>query len=170
MKRLKNLMLLSLVPASLLLAGTAAKADSLSISLDPTLQVGSAGDVLAFDATVTNNSGSTVFLNGDNTFVDAPLTLDESPFDAFPLTLGAGDSFTGVLFNIDIPAGAPSDLYTGSFDITGGHFNSSEQFTVGVSDFEVQVAPAATPEPSSILLLATGLAGLALVFRRNLAL
>jgi hypothetical protein len=146
----------------LLLVGTA-KADSLTITLASPYQIGP-GPVFEFDATVTNDSSKTVYLNGYFTFVNPALTLDATPYESFPLTLGAGDSYTGLLFDVDVPSGTPLGLYTGYFDITGGHYNSSEQYTMGTAYFDIQV----TPEPSSLLLLASGLAGLAGIFRRRL--
>jgi hypothetical protein len=66
-KTLNNRLIWSLTTVCFLLAGTAAKADSFTISLNSPVQVGSAGEILSFDATVTNNTGTTVYLNGDNT-------------------------------------------------------------------------------------------------------
>jgi hypothetical protein len=158
MKRSGSLLLLSLTIACFLLAGAAAKADPLSIDLLVSYQYGVAGGVVAFDATVTNNSARTVYLNGDSFYVDSPLSVDDSPYDSYPLTLGPGDSYTSVLFNVDIPDATLPGLYTGDFDITGGHFNSNEEFTVGAADFNVDVtASSVVPEPSSILLLGAGL-------------
>jgi hypothetical protein len=113
--------------------------------------------VVAFDGTITNISGVTEYLNGDNTYVDSPLVFDDSPFlNGAPLTLGAGGSYSGLLFNIDIPQGTPEALYTGSFQILGGPDNSSELSPKeSPVDFDVQI----TPEPPSGELLAMALVG-----------
>ncbi len=157
MKRLRYARVLFLALACLLLAGSAATADSLSIDLLAPYQTGVPGDVVVFDATVTNNPDATVYLNGDFTYVDSPLILDDSPyFNDYPLTLAPGEPYTGVLFNVDIPLGTPAGLYTGYFQITGGTDSSSED-VLGTADFDVATM---APEPSSLLLILTGIAGL----------
>jgi hypothetical protein len=159
MERFRSLLAPSLAIACLLAAGTAAKADSLSIVLDQAFQSGLPGDVIAFDATVTNTSSATENLNGDTFIIDGPLTVDDSPFDntsVWPLTLGAGDSVSGLLFNVDIPTDAAQGLYTGTFEITGGHYSTNEGFEIGSANFDVQV----TPEPPTWELMALSLMAL----------
>jgi hypothetical protein len=135
----------------LLLTARAAKADLLTLALSSPFQTSGAG-VVIFDATVTNNTAQLVFLNGDNSSVDSPLTVDDSPYNTdFPLSLAAGASFTGELFAVDVPSGTPNDLYAGAFEITGGD-GGSDQNVIATADFYVKVIP----EPSSVLLLATG--------------
>jgi PEP-CTERM motif-containing protein len=168
MKRFRSLLAPSLAIACLLAAGTMAKADSLSIVLDEAYQSGLPGDVIAFDATVTNTSSATENLNGDNFSVDSTdLTVDDSPFDdtsVWPLTLGAGDSVSGLLFYVDIDPDAALGLDTGTFEILGGHYSTNEQFVIGSADFNVNV----TPEPSSLWLLLSGMVGLGATLRRRL--
>jgi len=166
MKKLRRLLILPLAITCFLLVGSVAKADPLTIDLDEAYQTGDS-NVFAFDGTITNTSTETVYLNGDFTYVDGSLVFDDSPYDGsdstVSLSLAAGASYTGLLFNIDIPSGTAFGLYTGYFDITGGSDNGATD-TVGEADFDVNV----TPEPSSLLLLSTGLLLLAFFARGKL--
>jgi hypothetical protein len=165
MKSLKTPLLAALTIAGLLFAGAAAKADDLTIDLTSATQSGVGGDVLSFNATVTNNTATTIYLNGDNgSYVNAPLTFDDSPYGNYPLTLDPGDTASGILFNIDLPAGAPFGVYNGYFDITGGTDGNAQNIE-GEAVFDVIV----TPEPNTLLLLATGMATLAGAVRRRVA-
>jgi len=164
MKNSRRLPVLFLMIVAFLLAGTTAKADSLTLTLAAPFQSGVAGELLTFDATVINNSGATVFLNGDDFTVNSPLVLDDSPFlNNWPLSLGNGGSYAGELFTILIPPGTPVGPYEGTFEITGGADGNAGN-VVASADFNVNLAP----EPSSLLLLATGLTGLGGVLRRRL--
>ena len=70
MKSASRLMILPLIIAGFLLGVTAAQADPLSITLFSPIQTGLPGDILSFNATVTNDSDETVYLNGDFALVD----------------------------------------------------------------------------------------------------
>src|SRR5215471_5148923 len=154
MKILRNLPVTPIAIACLLLASTAAKAGTLSITLLAPFQSGAA-KVFAFDATVTNTSGSTVFLNADAFSVASPLMVDDSPFFLTPIFLGPSNSFTGLLFNVDVPVGTPVGVYTGSFEILGSADPADTTTVAGSAVFNVQ----ATPEPSGLILVLMGFAG-----------
>ena len=86
MKRFGDLLKLSLAVVGLLLAGMAAKADSLTLTLDAPFQSGPTGfftfrGTIAYaNADSTNDQGITEYLNGDSFSVDSPTTLDDSSF------------------------------------------------------------------------------------------
>jgi hypothetical protein len=168
MKRFRNLLILSLAIAGFLMVGTAAKADPISLTITPDLTFQSGpGPVFEFYETVTNTGSDTVYLNGDDPVLGAGLSLDDSPFNTNPSfwVLAPGDFYTGLLFTVTAPSyveGA-SNLYTGSFTILGGADNSAGD-PLATVNFDIQV----TPEPSSLVLLLTGMAGLAGTLRRRL--
>lgn len=153
------------VPTMILLAPSPALADTLTLSLSNPVQSATPGSTITFDATVSapNTNTAPIFLNSDNYTIDSPLSLDDSDFFSFPLSLDPGDSYTGALFTVTLPANILSQTYTGSFEILGGADGSTFD-TLASTGFQVNP----TPEPGTMLLLATGLGLLAFVmYRKN---
>lgn len=115
---------------------------------------GNRGDTLSYFGTLTNLGSEEVFLNGD--LFNLPgddLTVDDSPFFTnFPLSLGAGESFTDAMFTVNIGPNTPQGTYQGTFTILGGpsdgDFNPLATQTFGVS--------VGAPEPGTGWLLFVG--------------
>jgi hypothetical protein len=154
---------MTLAVAALLIIGlssVAAYADTLNFTLtNPVQNMGTSGGLLTFAATVSapSTNGAAVFLNGDSFNSPSPITLDDSDFLlGFPLSLAPGASFTGDLFVLTVPANIPLGIYVGDFTLQGGA-NGGSSDNLGTVAFTVNEVP----EPSSIVLLLTGVAGLA---------
>jgi len=161
MIRKTALSLSTLLMAILLLVSSRAFADMINLTLSNPVQSGVPGSTLSFVATVSapNTNGGAVFLNSDSFDIDSPLTLDDNPFFGnFPLSLNPGDSATDVLFTVTIPTDAAITDYSGFFAILEGA-DGGVSDVLASTTFEVN----AVPEPSNVLLVATGLAGLALL-------
>lgn len=158
--------------AVFLFGSASAHADSVDFTLlNPAQSISSNGGILLFSATVSasaSNTGSEDLnslefnINPMNTFV-----IDESGFlNSFPLSLDPGQSYTGTLFGLLVPVDSASGMYGGSVVLDGGTANNA----LGTQTFSVNVTSSAapTPEPSSFLLLGTGVIAMATSFRLRL--
>ncbi len=129
----------------------AAWADPITFSLLPAAnQFGSPGSAISWNYQIINNTLADFQTLGVSAGVFVGGTADASPFD-FPFVL-AGDTVTGPLFSF-LAGPTPS-------------FNSSvfiiDTDTAGPLTAAYSVTISAVPEPSTLLLLATGLVPLAL--------
>ena len=163
MKRNKRNLLLTVTAVGLLLAAVSAHADPLSVILDDPNLTAIGGQTIYFYGTITNNDPTNTYnLDCDGTTIDPSLTFDDTGFqNNTPLFLLPGDSSGDVeLFSLYIPDGEAVGLYTGQYQIQGNDGGDTGDFQIGEADISVDV----TPEPSSLLLMGTGMlliAGLA---------
>ncbi len=170
------LQLSMLTMAATFLFSANAFADTLNVNLDTAVQSTTAGSTVSFFATVTapGSNEETVNLNSIGETFSAPgdFTIDNLSFyNTFPFTLDPGDSYSGLLFTVDVPLDAMTGLYPGLVSIYGGSdFNSSD--ILGSAAFEVDVpnaSPSAVPEPSNLILMMAALPGLGVMIRQKMA-
>lgn len=162
---------LALLSVAALLASVPALADSFTVSLLPANPTVAAGSTYTLSGTITAAAGNTgdIFPLGDTITVDAPVTYDDTLFLVnVPLSLAAGQSFTGDLFTVTLPSSIATGVYLGNLDVLssdalGNFITADAAFSVNATQ-----ASSVTPEPGSWLLLSTGL-GAAGVLRRRFA-
>ena len=170
--KFKQLLVAVAVLAALLVLPAAVKADPLTFTLDDTHSVAAGGSVTFF-GTLSNGGPPTTFLNGISfSFASgAPgsITFNDATFFALPASLASGAT-TGLVAFFDVVASAlvPPGFYVGTVTILGGD-NANAQNTLGTQEFSVTVTGGqpAIPEPATMLLLGTGLAGAAALRRRK---
>ena len=165
MKRKLAFSLMSILMMGLLSSMPAAYADTITLTLlNPTVHTG-LGSTTTFDAIVTAPSTNlgTVYLNGDSFTIDSPATIDDTGFWNNFFSIDPGATLTNLLFTVTIPSTAPYGEYTGTFNLLGGPINGVSDDVLASATFDV----IATPEPSTFLLLGTGLSGLAAALNRR---
>ena len=94
--------------------------------------------------------------------LEGPLEIDDSGlFLNFNQFLFPDETDVGVLFTITLPSDIPTGTYLGTFSIFGG-FGPDDPSPLGSQNFSITTVNNNTnsnpvPEPSSLLLLGTGL-------------
>jgi hypothetical protein len=136
------------------LASTGA-ADPVSFTLQNSTLSTAAGGSVTFIATALNTAGFLENLNADSFTIDAPLTLDDTPFETnWPFTLDVDQSFgPEALFSVMVPLGTAAANYSGTFDLLGGA-GGSDMNLLSTAPFTVTVTNVATvPEPAALSML-----------------
>ena len=161
-----------------MLTALAARAGTISITLDDPNQIGNPGATLKFFGTITNidaNSGDApIYLNIDSLNLALSDAIDNDLFLAnVPIDLGEGTSSGDIeLFDYTLanPESDPFGPYTGTNGLLGGMDggDGTAQESLVQVNFVVDVeGVSSVPEPSSLALFWTGLAFLAWLHRER---
>ena len=135
----------------------------MTVTFSPMIVTGAPGQTVGVFGTLTNNAGTTQFINSDTFNLTGISGGNDSLFliDA-PISLGPGATSASFEFmNEAIPMAQALGLYNGAFTVIGGA-DGNAQDNLGTGSFSINVVP----EPSSALLF--GGAFLAVWVRRRL--
>ena len=144
------------------------RAGTINVTLVSSTLTGTPGDVITFQGSLNNNSGTDMFINGAGISL-AGFGPADSDITGFILNatglLSNGSSLGPVgLFTVTIPAQFSTGQYAGILSIQGGP-TPNDDLLQGTTGFQVNVS--SVPEPSSFSLSATTVL-LALFLRRFL--
>jgi len=170
--KFKQLLIAMSALAVLAIIPAAVKADPVTFTLDDNHSV-AAGSSVTFFGSLSNGGPPEVFLNGLSfSFASgAPgsITFDDTAFFALPASLTSGSS-TGLVafFDAVVSALVPPGVYVGTVSVLGG-VDENAQNILGTQEFSITVTGGQDPipEPATMLLLGSGLAGAAALRRRK---
>ena len=154
--------------APMLLTSAITLAAPITLTLQNVVLSGAPGGAVTFVATATNTTAVTQNLNADSFTLQAPLVLNDSLYNSWPLALNGSLTFGPQgLFAVSIPSATALGLYNGVFNIVGGP-GANDQLVLGTTNFQVNVVSASSiPEPASGLLLLIGGAFIPLLRRHS---
>jgi hypothetical protein len=172
---MKSISLVKTILAAVLLLASAGASRPDTLSLDvvlssPSQTVAEGTTVVTFNATISNPTGDTVFLNSASATTNSlGVSVDTLPFFLnTPFSLDPGSAAGPLeLFDVDLAIGLLPGTYTGVFSTLGGADGSANDDLSDVN-FSITVTGPVnnTPEPGSFGLLGVGLVGLALLSRK----
>lgn len=146
------------------LASKDVNADPVTFTIANQNQVGTVGSVLTFMGSLTNVAAPTATIMGANSNgLPVTLTYDDTPFviNFLGQSIAGGDTLGPLsLFTVTIEAGTAPGVYNGVFSVVFDSDGGIGQET-NFQTFSVTVlADTEVPEPMTLLLLGSGLAGM----------
>ena len=156
-----------------LLLSAISRADTVNVVLTPSTLTAAPGGTITFSGVLSapSTNGAPIYINGGDITFFGPSDVITDPTDLvlnYLNALSPGSSVNGDFFTVSVPTGETPGLYSGILDVDGG-LDFTSVGTIGTVNFNVDIAApsSVTPEPSSYLLLASGLAGVLVAVQRQ---